>query len=88
MSADQQDLTDYMGLAKFSNIVATYSTTKQSPFKVRYEVDMLQPAHLTLKGAHSTLEFYQDGEDLVKKCEQVPEMTKLLLEKTQKCYKK
>ena len=39
-----------------------------------------------LEGAQSTLEFNQDGEDLGKKGEQILDMTKLLVEKTHKCY--
>src|ERR1700738_4849064 len=53
---------------------------------VAYGVDALQPTNLALKGAHSTLEFNQDGEDLAKERKQVLEMTKLLVGKTQKCY--
>ena len=67
---------------------ATHSATKQSPFKVAYGVEPLQPADLALEGAHSTLEFNQDGEDLAQKREQVLEKTKLLLEKAQKRYEK
>ena len=51
-----------MGLAEFSCNAAMHSITKQSPFKVAYGVDPLQPADLALEGAHSTLEFNQDGE--------------------------
>lgn len=39
-----------------------------------------------VEGAHSTLQFNQYKEDSAKKCEQVLEKTKLLLEKTQKHY--
>ena len=49
-------------------------------------MDPLQYVDLALKEPHSTLEFNQDGEDLVKKREQVMEKTKLLLEKDQKRY--
>ena len=40
-----------------------------------------------LEGVYSTLEFNQDGEDLTKKLEQVLGTTKLLVDKTQNCYK-
>ena len=49
-------------------------------------MEPLQPANVALEGAHSTLEFNQDGEDLAHKREQVLEKTKLLLEKVQKRY--
>ena len=88
VSADQRDWADYMGLAEFSYNAATHSATKQSPFKVAYGVEPLQPADLALEGAHSTLEFNQDGEDLAQKREQVLEKTKLMLEKAQKRYEK
>ena len=88
VSADQRDWADYVSLAEFSYNAATHSATKQSPFKVAYGVDPLQPTDLALEGAHSTLEFNQDGEDLAKKREQVLEKTKLLLEKAQKRYEK
>lgn len=87
MGADQQDWTDYVGLAEFSYNVATHSATKQLPFVVTYVVDPLQLANLAFEGAYSSLEFNHDGEDLAKKFEQVLEKTKLLLEKTQKHYK-
>ena len=48
---------------------------------------MLQPTNLALEGAHSTLEFNQDGKDLANEQKQVLEMTKLLVEKSPKCYK-
>jgi hypothetical protein len=67
VSADQRDWADYVGLAEFSYNSATYSVTKQSPFKVAYGVDPLQPTDLAFKGVHPTLEFKQDGEDLAKK---------------------
>ena len=88
VSADQRDWVDYVGLAEFSHNAATHSATKQSPFKVAYGVDLLQPANQALEGAHSTLEFNQDGEGLAKKREQILEKTKLLLEKADKCYEK
>jgi hypothetical protein len=47
-----------------------------------YGVHALLPPNLVLEGAHSTLEFKQDVEDLAKKREQVLETTKLLLTKT------
>ena len=50
-------------------------------------MDVLQPTNLALEGAHSTIEFNQDGEDLAKKCEQVLEMTKLLVEKAESATK-
>ena len=58
------------------------------PFKVAYGVEPLQRADLALEGAHSTLEFNQDGEDLAQKREKVLEKTKLLLKKAQKRYEK
>ena len=88
MSANQRDWGDYVGLVEFSYNAATHSATKQSPFKVAYGVEPLQPADLALEGAHSTLEFNQDGEDLAQKRKQVLEKTKLLLEKAQKRYEK
>lgn len=77
-----------MGLAEFSYKAATHLATKKSPFKMAYEVEPLQPVDLALKGAHSTLEFNQDGEDLAKKQEQMLEKTKVFLKKAQKRYKK
>ena len=77
-----------MDLAEFSYTAATHSATKQSPFKVAYGVEPLQLADLALEGAHSTLEFNQDGEDLAQKREQVLKKTKLLLEKAKKRYEK
>ena len=53
-----------------------------------FGVGALQPTNLALEGAQSTLEFNQDGKNLAKKQEQILKMTKLLLEKTQKCYGK
>ena len=53
---------------------------------VAYGVDTLQPTNLALEGAHSTLVFNQDGEDLVKNRKKVLKMTKLLVEKIQMCY--
>lgn len=55
-----------MGLAEFCYNVTMHSTTKQSPFKVANEVHPLQYPHMALKGAHLTLEFNQDGEELAK----------------------
>ena len=49
-------------------------------------MDALQPITLALEGTHSTLEFNQNGEDLAKKCEQVLELTNLLVEKSRKRY--
>ena len=86
MSAEQLDWADYVGLVEFSYNAATHLTTKQLPFKVAYGVDPLQYADLALKEPHSTLEFNQDGEDLVNKREQIMEKTELLLEKAQKRY--
>jgi hypothetical protein len=77
-----------VGLAELNYSAAMHSATKQSPFKVAYGVDLLQHTDLALEMAYSTLEFNQVGEDLAKKLEQVLENTKLLLEKTQKCYEK
>lgn len=48
---------------------------------VAYGVDALQPTNLAFEGAHSILKFNEDGEDLATKCEQILEMTKLLVEK-------
>jgi hypothetical protein len=74
-------------LTEFSYNAATHeSATKQSPFKVAYGVDPLQPADLILEGAHSTLDFNQDGKDLATKREQLLQKTKL--EKAQKRYEK
>ena len=42
---------------------------RKLPFKVAYEENSLQPAHLDLREAHSTLEVNQYGEDLAKKLE-------------------
>ena len=50
--------------------------------------NVLQPTNLALEGAHLTLEFNQDGEKLAKKHEQVMKMTKLMVEKIRKCYKR
>ena len=47
------------------------SATKLSPVVVAYGMDALQLTNLALKGAHSTLKFNQDGEDLAKKCDQI-----------------
>ena len=77
-----------MDLVEFGYNVAMHSATKQSPFKVAYGVEPLQPADLALEGAHSTLEFNQGGEDFAQKREQVLEKPKLLLKKAQKRYKK
>jgi hypothetical protein len=88
VSADQRDWVDYVGLAEFSYNAATHSATKESPFKVAYGVEPLQPADLALEGAHSTLEFNQDGEDLAKKREHMLEKTRLLLEKARRRYEK
>ena len=65
VSANQRHWADYVGLAEFSYNAATHSATKQSPFMVAYGVEPLQPADLALEGAHSRLEFNQDGEDQV-----------------------
>lgn len=69
MSAGQRDWMDYVGLADFTCNVANQSATKQSPFKVAYGVDLLQPAHLVFEGAHSILDFNYFGEDFKKKHE-------------------
>jgi exonuclease VII small subunit len=55
---------------------------------VAYGVEPLQPADLALEGAHSTLEFNQEGEDLAKQREHMLEKTKLLLEKARRRYEK
>ena len=86
VSADQQDWVAYVGWAKFSCNVATHLATKGSSFVVAYVVGALQPTNLALEGAHSTLEFKHNGEDLAKKREQVLEMIKLLVEKARKRY--
>lgn len=54
---------------------------------VSYGVDPLQSTNLALKGAHSTLQFSQDGKEFAKKREKILENTKLLLEKTQNATK-
>ena len=59
--------------------------TKVSLFVLAYGMNVLQPTNLAFKRAHLALKFNKDGENLAKKCEQVFEMTKLLLEKAQKC---
>ena len=41
VSADQRDWADYVDLAKFRYNAAMLSATKQSPFKVAYEVELL-----------------------------------------------
>ena len=86
MQADQRDWVDYLGREEINGNVATHSATVEFPFVVDYGVDALQPTNLALEEAHSTLEFNQDGEELAKKREQILEMTKLLVEKTQKCF--
>jgi hypothetical protein len=88
VSVDQRDWADHVGLTEFSYNAATHSPTKDSPLKVAYRVEPLQLADLALKGAHSTLEFNQDGEDLAKKREQMLEKTKVFFEKAQKRYEK
>ena len=55
MSANQQDLMDYVGRVEFSCNVATHFATKGSSFVVAYAVDALQPTILALEGAHSIL---------------------------------
>ena len=55
VSTDQRNWADYVGLTEFNYNAATHSVTKQSPFKVAYGVEPLQPADLALEGAHSTL---------------------------------
>ena len=50
--------------------IATHLVTKEQPFLMAYGFDD-QPTNLAFKGAHSILEFKQDGEDLAKKCEQI-----------------
>ena len=77
-----------MDLVEFNYNAAAHSVTKQSLFKMAYGVEPFQPANLALEGAHSTLEFNQDGENLAQKREQVLDKTKSLLEKAQKRYKK
>ena len=79
---------DYVGWVEFSCNVATHLATKGLSFVVAYVVDAVQPTSLALRKTHSTLEFNHDGEDLAKKREQILEMTKLLLEKSWKRYKK
>ena len=72
---DQQDWADYVDQVEFSYNVALHLITKQLPFVVAYGVDPFQPANLALEGAHSTIEFNQNGEDLANKCEQFLEKT-------------
>jgi hypothetical protein len=86
VGADQGDWADYVGRAECNCNVATHLATKGWSFVVAYGVDALQPINLALEGAHSTLEFNQDGEDLAKDGKQVLEMTKLLVEKARRCY--
>ena len=62
--------------------------TKGLSFVVAHRVDVPQRTNLALKGAHSTLKVNQDGKHLAKKHEQIFKMTKLLVEKAQKRYKK
>ena len=62
-----------IGLTDFSYNAAMHLAIKQLLFKVAYVVKQLQLVDLSLKGAHSTLEFNHDGEDLVQKYEQVLE---------------
>ena len=69
VGADQREWAEYVGRAEFSCNVATHLATKELSFVVAYRVDALQPTSLAFEGAHSTLEFNQDGEDLTKKCE-------------------
>ena len=76
-----------MGGAESSCNVAMHLATKELSFVMAYIVDALQLTDLALERAHSTLEFNQDGEVLAKKQEQILEMTKLLVEKAQICYK-
>ena len=80
MGANQGDWANYVGRAEFSCNVAMHLATKGSSFVMAYIADELQPTNLALEGAHSSLVFSQDGEDLAKKREQVLEITKLLVE--------
>ena len=86
VGVDQGDWADYVGRAEFSCNVAMHLATKGLSFMVAHGVDALQPTNLALEGAHSTLEFNQDGEDLEIEQKQVLEMTKLLVEKARRCY--
>ena len=83
---DQGDWADYVGRANCNCNVAMHLATKGWSFVVAYGVGALQPINLGLEGAHSTSKFNQDGEDLAKDGKQVLEMTKLLVEKTRRCY--
>ena len=86
VGVDQGDWADYVGRAEFNYNVAMHLATKELSFVVAYDVHALQPTNLALEGAHSTLEFNQDGEDLAKEHEQVLKMTKLLVKKAQERY--
>lgn len=81
MSAGQCDWADHVELGEFKYNTATHSWTKESPFKVVFRVQPLQPADWAIEGAHSTLEFSQDSQDLAKKRGQMLESTKVFLEK-------
>jgi hypothetical protein len=59
---------------------------KQSLFQVAYGMERLQCIDLVFEELQWTLEFSQDGKDLVEMREQMVEKTKLLLERTQHCY--
>ena len=87
VSADQGNWADYVSRAEFCFNVATHLVTKRLSFMRAYGVDALQSTNLVLKGVHSPLEFNQDDEDLAKKCENVLEMTKLLVEKAKSTMK-
>ena len=69
VSVDQGDWADYVGWVEFSCNVTTHLATKGLTFMVAYKVDALQPTNLAFRGAHSTVEFSQDGEDLARKRE-------------------
>ena len=84
VNANQRDWGDYVGRAEFSCNVAMHLATRGLFFMLAYGVDALQPTNLAHEGAHSTLEFNQDGKDLAKKHEQVLETTKFLVMKTPK----
>ena len=90
VSVDQADWADYVGRAEFSCnvVIALHLATKGSSFVMVYKVDAFQPINLAFKGAHRSLEFNQDGENLARKHKQVYEMTNLLVKKARELYYK
>ena len=76
VGANQRDWADYVGRAEFSCNLATHLTINGFSFVV------------ALERTHWTLDSYQDGKDVTKKREQILEINKLLVKKTQKCLEK